>query len=101
MVEKESKKVSLIWYILPAIEIIVFFLLFSPIYWGFTWWLGFLRDIIVTLAPIVSIGGFFRIRKKSFAVALVNLIVGTTILILLIYGFIYNQFTDTLTGSGV
>ncbi len=77
--KKEKVKINPIWYALPVIEIIGFF---TP-----ARWLGAVGSIMLFLvllaASIASIVGFFLIRKKSFPIALINLIVGAIIFILL------------------
>ena len=82
MVEKESKKVNLIWYILPAIEIIGFFWQIIKFFWqwdllpSWLWFFAGFLTFFIWIASTVSIIGFLFIRKKSLSVALINLIVG-------------------------
>lgn len=70
-------KVNPIWYVLPIIEVIGFFM---PYVWTF---------LIVFAASIASIAGFFFIRKKSMPMALVNLVVGAIVLLVIILGLLF------------
>lgn len=83
MPSKKQGKINPIWYALPIIEIIGFFIPAR--------WLGFagsmILSLVILIASIASVVGFFLIKKQSLPAALFNLLVGVIILVLFIIFF--------------